>query len=92
MKLPRNWAALRKGALRRAGGRSSRSGKAGRLEVHHRRGRAHNGAKDLEVLSRSEHIDLHLSELGWKRRAWGALLRELSQTEGSYDEGAGIRS
>ena len=78
MKLPRGWQALRRGALRRAGWRSERSGKAGRLEVHHRRGRAHNGAKDLEVLTRIEHINEHLSELGWKRRAWGALLNELS--------------
>ena len=78
MKLPRNWAALRKAALRRAGWRSQRSGLAGRLEVHHMRGRAHNGAGDLEVLTRSEHIDEHMSALGWKRRAWGALLNELS--------------
>ena len=31
MKLPKNWAALRHAALRRAGWRSQRSGKAGRL-------------------------------------------------------------
>ena len=78
MKLPRNWAALRHRALRRAGWRSERSGLAGRLEVHHKRGRAHNGADDLEVLTRSEHISEHTSVLGWKRRAWGALLNELS--------------
>ena len=78
MKLPRNWAALRKGALRRAGWRSQRSGLAGRLEVHHKRGRAHNGAGDLEVVTRGEHIDLHTTALGWERRAWGALLTELS--------------
>ena len=81
MKLPRHWAALRKAALRRAGWRSERSGLAGRLEVHHKRGRAHNGADDLEVLTRTEHINEHLSMLGWQRRAWGALLMELSQTE-----------
>ena len=80
MKLPRHWAALRKRAIRRAGWRSERSGLAGRLEVHHRRGRAHNGDGDLLVLTRSEHIDEHTSELGWARRAWGALLMEL-QTE-----------
>ena len=81
MKLPRNWAAIRKAAVRRAGYRSQRSGLAGRLEVHHRRGRAHNGAGDLEVLTRTEHIDEHMSELGWDRRAWGALLTELSSEE-----------
>ena len=81
MNLPRNWAALRKRAIRRAGWRSERSGKAGRLEVHHRRGRAHNGDGDLEVLTKAEHIDEHTSELGWARRAWGALLTELSSEE-----------
>ena len=70
MKLPRNWAALRKAALRRAGWRSERSGRAGRLEVHHRRGRAHNGAEaTLEVVTRSEHIDLHRGGLTWPRAA-----------------------
>ena len=77
-KLPRNWAALRKAALRRAGGRSERSGLAGRLEVHHRRGRAHSGPDDLEVLTRAEHLSEHTTELGWARRAWCSLLTELS--------------
>ena len=81
MKLPRNWAALRRAALRRAGWRSERSGLAGRLEVHHKRGRAHNGPDDLEALTRSEHLEEHTSELGRERRAWGALLTELSHTE-----------
>ena len=78
MKLPRNWAALRKRALRRAGWRSERSGLAGRLEVHHKNGRADNRLEALEVLSRAEHLEAHLSELGWARRAWCALLSELS--------------
>ena len=78
MKLPRNWAALRKRALRRAGWRSERSGLAGRLCVHHKRGRAHNGADDLEVLTRSEHIELHRGGLlGPERREWAALILEL---------------
>ena len=81
MKLPRSWAALRQRALRRAGGRSERSGLAGRLEVHHKHGRSDNRLEALEVLTRTEHIDEHLSELGWQRRAWGALLTELSHTE-----------
>ena len=81
MKLPRNWAALRKRAIRRAGWRSERSGLAGRLEVHHLNGRADSRPEALQVLLRSEHIDEHTSELGWARRAWGALLTELSQTE-----------
>ena len=81
MKLPRNWAALRKAALRRAGWRSERSGKAGRLEVHHRRGRAHNAAADLEVLTRAEHIDEHRGGLlGPARREWSALIHELGDT------------
>ena len=78
MTLPRNWAALRRAALWRAGWRSERSGLAGRLEVHHKRGRAHNGLDDLEVLTRSEHVAEHTTALGWERRAWGALLTELS--------------
>ena len=78
MRLPKNWATLRRAALRAAGWRSERSGLAGRLEVHHKRGRAHNGADDLEVLTRAEHLDEHTTELGWARRAWGALLTELS--------------
>ena len=77
-KLPRNWAALRKAALRRAGWRSERSGKAGRLCVHHKNGRADNRLEALEVLTTAEHITAHTTELGWKRRAWGALLNELS--------------
>ena len=81
MNLPKNWAALRKAALRRAGWRSERSGLAGRLEVHHRRGRAHSGLDDLEVLTRTEHINEHTTALGWERRAWGALLSELSHAE-----------
>ena len=82
MKLPRNWAALRKRALRRAGFRSERSGLAGRLEVHHKHGRSDNRLESLEVLTRTEHQNEHTSELGWARRAWGSLLTELSQTEG----------
>ena len=78
MKLPRNWAALRRAALRRAGWRSERSGLAGRLEVHHKNGREDNRLEALEVLTRSEHIDQHTTSLGWQRRAWGALLTELS--------------
>ena len=33
------------------------------------------------MLTRSEHITEHTTELGWKRRAWGALLNELSTGE-----------
>ena len=81
MKLPGNWAALRKAALRRAGWRSERSGLAGRLEVHHRRGRAHSGLDDLEVLTRSEHIEVHREGLlGPARREWRALILELGET------------
>ena len=81
MRLPWNWAALRHAALRRAGWRSQRSGKAGALEVHHRRGRAHNGAHDLEVLTRGEHIDEHRGGLlGPARREWAALILELGDT------------
>ena len=78
MKLPRNWAALRKRALRRAGWRSERSGLAGRLCVHHKNGRSDNRLASLEVVTRAEHLDIHTTELGRTRRAWGALLSELS--------------
>ena len=81
MRLPRNWAALRKAALRRAGWRSERSGLAGRLQVHHKRGRAHSGLDDLEVLTRSEHLDEHRDGLlGPARREWAALILELGDT------------
>ena len=84
MKLPRNWASVRRAALRRAGWRSERSGKAGRLEVHHLRGRAYNGPGDVLVLTRAEHISEHEGdrrrEVGPMARAWFALLNEL-QTE-----------
>ena len=83
MKLPRNWASVRRAALRRAGWRSERSGKAGRLEVHHLRGRAYNGPGDVLVLTRAEHVAEHEGrrrEVGPMARAWLALLNEL-QTE-----------
>ena len=81
MRLPGNWAALRKAALRRAGWRSQRSGLAGRLKVHHKRGRAYNGADDLEVLTRAEHIEVHRGGLlGPARREWAALILELGDT------------
>ena len=84
MKLPRNWASVRRAALRRAGWRSERSGKAGKLEVHHLRGRAYNGAGDVLVLTRAEHILEHEGDrrraVGPMARAWFALLSEL-QTE-----------
>ena len=75
MKLPRNWAALRKAALKRAGWRSQRSGLAGRLEVHHKRGRAYNGAGDLEVLTRSEHLLEH-KHPDPDREVWAVYLEE----------------
>ena len=75
MKLPRNWAALRQLALRRAGWRSQRSGLAGRLEVHHKRGRAYNGAGDLEVLTRAEHLKEH-HHPDPDREAWTDFLKE----------------
>ena len=85
MKLPRNWASVRRAALRRAGWRSERSGKAGKLEVHHLRGRAYSGPGDLEVLTRAEHISEHAGdrrrEVGPLARAWYALLSELLSTE-----------
>ena len=86
--LPRNWAAIRKAALRRAGYRSERSGLVGRLEVHHRRGRAAGHGRDnLEVLTRTEHIELHRHDrrraIGPLAHAWRALLDELLPGESS---------
>ena len=53
MNLPRYWDRIRRAAKERAGYRSSRSGLAGRLEVHHIDGdRSNNAAENLEVLTR----------------------------------------
>ena len=60
MRLPKNWPAIRAAARERAGHRSSRSGSAGRLEVHHRDGdRTNNSPENLEVLTRKEHLLEH---------------------------------
>ena len=71
MNLPRYWDRIRRAAKERAGYRSSRSGLAGRLEVHHIDGdRSNNAAENLEVLTRDEHIALHYhpdpDRLAWK--------------------------
>ena len=81
MNLPKNWAALRHTALRRAGWRSERSGRAGRLEVHHKNGRSDNRLEALEVLTRLEHINEHRGGLlGPARREWAVLILELGDT------------
>ena len=76
----RRWARIRKAALRRAGYRSERSGKAGRLEVHHKISLEDGGdpyaLENLEVLLRSEHIELHRREVEGEAQ-WRALIREL---------------
>ena len=75
MNLPKNWA-----ALRRAGWRSERSGKAGMLQVHHKHGRSDNRLEALEVLTKGEHIDLHRGGLlGPARREWARLIFELGE-------------
>ena len=71
MRLPRGWDSIRKAALVRAGYRSSRSGLAGRLEVHHiDNDRSNNAPENLEVLLRSEHILEHYTpdpdRLAWR--------------------------
>ena len=60
MRLPPNWESLRRAALERAGYRSERNGKCGRLEVHHINGdRADNRPENLMCLTRDEHILEH---------------------------------
>ena len=76
MKLPRNWAALRHRALRRAGWKSQRNGLHGRLEVHHRDGdRSNNTQSNLEVLTRTEHLLEH-HHPDPDREAWTDFLKE----------------
>ena len=74
---------MRKAALRRAGHRSELSGRAGRLEVHHRVRLEDGGAPyDLDnvmVLTRQEHIDLHRGEHEVPGEAdWRAFVQEMS--------------
>ena len=74
MRLPRGWQQTSYAAKQRAGWRSELSGKPGRLETHHVRGREFNGTDDLQVLTRGEHIALHRAEriekLPPDRREW----------------------
>ena len=80
----RKWAAARRAALRRSGYRSELSGKAGRLEVHHRV-RLEDGGdpyslNNLQILTRGEHIELHRKEAldrDPERAKWRALVAEL---------------
>ena len=82
---PRRWARVRRQVLERAGWRSERSGKAGRLEVDHIKPLDRGGdlydLSNLQVLTRREHIKKTSSE---NRRettqaeaAWRALVNEL---------------
>lgn len=83
MRLPRDWPRLRHAAKDRANWRSELSGRPGRLEVHHRRGREFNDDADLQVLTRTEHIRLHQAEreaqLSPGRLAWGAYVTQLAR-------------
>ena len=76
---PRRWARVRRQVLERAGWRSERSGKAGRLEVDHIKPLDRGGdlydLSNLQVLTRREHIEktqrenrrpLSPAEAAWK--------------------------
>ena len=82
----RRWSRVRKLALSRAGHRSELSGRAGRLEVHHRVSLEDGGdpyaLDNLMVLTRAEHIDLHRAETldrDPERAAWRRLVVEIAQ-------------
>ena len=81
----RRWQAARRAALQRAGHRSELSGKAGRLEVHHRV-RLEDGGDpysldNLMVLTRAEHIELHRDDRSTPgRAAWRSFVAEIANT------------
>lgn len=81
----RRWAVARRAALRRAGYRSELSGKAGRLEVHHRVKLEDGGdpysLDNLMVLLRAEHIPHHRDDRSTPGRAeWRVLVAEIAKT------------
>ena len=82
---PRRWAAVRRAALRRAGYRSERSGRRGRLEVHHKVPLEHGGdpydLSNVEVLTRTEHIEHHRGDRETPgRREWCELVSKIANT------------
>ena len=78
---PRLWAAARRAALLRSGYRSELSGKAGRLEVHHRvhleNGGDPYGLDNLLVVTKLEHRELHRGKEIPGQRAWREFLDNL---------------
>ena len=75
------WAATRLRALAGAGWRCGRCGRAGALEVHHKRPLHHGGAPydpaNLEVVCRACHIDVHRRPLTEAEAAWRRLVESL---------------
>ena len=73
----RGWARIRARAIRAAGRRCSRCGRAGRLEVHHPRPLSRGGTHDqaLEVVCRVCHfVEHHKPDPA--RAAWVRFLQE----------------
>lgn len=75
------WDRARRGALDRAGWRCEGCGRAGRLEVHHKRPLQKGGAAydpdNLAALCRECHIEAHRRPLTLRERAWRALVEGL---------------
>ena len=76
----REWANIRQRAFLDQGRRCSECGKAGRLEVHHRKPLSEGGTNDLGnlvVLCRGCHIDIHRPVVGEPALAWQVLVEEV---------------
>ncbi|MDE2667223.1 MAG: HNH endonuclease signature motif containing protein [Acidobacteriota bacterium] len=75
----RRWDRVRRRELKRTGYRCERCGKAGRLEVHHKRPLHRGGdayaADNLAVLCRRCHIEAHRRPLSDEAQRWADLLR-----------------
>ena len=72
---------VRRAALKRAGYRSERNGKAGRLECHHLHPLSQGGEHLLEnvvVLTRDEHLAIHRPSPDPDRQAWAHYLEEVN--------------
>ena len=75
------WERVRRRELVRAGWRCESCGKAGALEVHHRRPLHRGGdpwaSDNLRVLCRGCHIRIHARQLSEPELAWRDLVREM---------------
>ena len=77
----RRWAAFRRKLLDERGWRCERCGRAGKLELHHRRHLREGGAafdpENCEILCRDDHISHHKPELAPEVEEWQAFIKEL---------------